>query len=307
MVIFALRYKNQIKMKASLFTIGALSLLFLAGCAGGRYMEMTNAGEAAYLYGDFHRALDNTEQIIAEAEGKGRQAPGKTYTVAGMAAFELEEYDKSLQYLLKAQEQEYSDEQLYLYLARNYRILDNLSKEISALEAYQDKYPEGTDIKAVRERLFQTCLESEDFSLAEELWTGLDSTARENITSLQIYLQLNRLQEKDRVCDSLAGRILARDAGNEHALSWFAESFYWKAENTYLYQMKAYKENRTHKQYAILLEAFKQVNADFRKSRDYFLKLYSRYPKPEYAGYLANIYTRLEDEEKAAYYRKRAD
>ena len=71
--------------------------------------------------------------------------------------------------------------------------------------------------------------------------------------------------------------------------------------------MKAYRENRTRKQYAILLEAFKQVSTDFRTSRDYFLRLYKINPDPAYAEYLGNIFTRLEDKEKAAYYKKRAE
>ena len=44
------------------------------------------------------------------------------------------------------------------------------------------------------------------------------------------------------------------------------------------------------KQYSILLKAFKQVNADFKLSRDYFLKLYDMNPDPEYAMYLGNIF-----------------
>ena len=281
-------------------------LLFLAGCSGGKYMEMTRSGEHAYLEGEYDKALETSEGIIAEVEGKGKKAAGNVYTLAGVSALELGDYGKSLKYLIKAESQAYSDENLYTGLARNYRHIDNLSKEITALDNYMSKYPEGKEIGAVRSRLFQTCQESENFELAREFWTEMDSLAREDVMNLETYLNLNRMQENNALCDSLASVILKKDPQNETAMRWFAESYFWRAENEYQYQMKAYKENRTHKQYAILLKAFKQVNDDFRRSRDHFLKLYRLYPDPRYADYLAKIYTRLEDEEKARYYRNKA-
>ena len=128
-------------------------LIIIAGCSGGQHIELTKAGESALQEGDFRKALEYSEQIIGEVEGKGRQAAGNVYTLAGVSAFELENYDKSLKYLIKAQQQEYSEGDLYLYLARNYRYIDNLSKEITALETYLAKYPDGKNIGAVRETI----------------------------------------------------------------------------------------------------------------------------------------------------------
>ncbi len=290
----------------SSISVGTI-LLIIAGCSGGRYVEMTRAGESAYREGDYRKALEYSEKIIGEVEGKGKQSAGNVYALAGISACKLEDYDKSLNYLLKAQQQDYSDGNMYLCLARNYRHIDNLSKEITALETYMEKYPQGNETGTARERLFRTCLESENFELAGELWTKMDSASREDVTNLETYLNLNRMQENDSTCNSVAALILDKDSDNEPALSWFAKDYYSKAENSYQAQMKAYKENRTHRQYAILLKAFKQVNADFKKSRDYYLKLYKLYPNPEYAMYLGNIFTRLEDEKKADYYKKRAD
>jgi hypothetical protein len=66
--------------------------------------------------------------------------------------------------------------------------------------------------------------------------------------------------------------------------------------------MKAYEENKTRKQYARLLKAFKIVTVDFKLSLDYYTRLYKLYPRPEYAKYLGNIYARLSDEKNAKYY-----
>jgi tetratricopeptide (TPR) repeat protein len=293
-------------MKSFSANAGMILFLIVSACSGGRYMEMTQAGEEAYMDGDYRKTLEITEKIINDLESRGKQASGPVYSMAGVSAFELKEYGKSLGYLSQAEQMGYSEESLYLFLAKNYRHVDNLSKEISALESYLELHPEGRQADRLRSRLLETCLESENYPLSRDLWSQMDSMAREDIRNLEVYLKLNIMQENQILCDSLADRILAEDADNETAMKWLAESLFWKAENNYQQQMKAYRENRTHKQYAILLEAFKQVSADFRKSRDYFLKLYELYPDPEYAGYLGNIFTRLEDEERAEYYRKRS-
>jgi len=284
-----------------------LFIAIIAGCSGGRYLELTNSGEEAYQSGNYKSALENSEQIISELETKGKTASGDVYALAGKAAYELQEYDKSLKYLEKAEQGEYSDDNLYLYLSKNYMYIDNLSREITALENYLLKYPNGSNSGEARARLFQTCIESENFELAGDLWGGMDSTTKEDPGNMETWLILNRMEDNEAVCDSMSQRILVKQPENEPALKWSAESHFWKAEESYQYQMKAYKKNRTRKQYSILLKAFKQVNTDFKTSRDYFLKLYEMNPDPEYAMYLGNIFTRLDDEGKANYYKKLAN
>jgi hypothetical protein len=291
-----------------IFTIFIVSLLLtlLASCSGSRQLEMTARGEEALSAGDYQAALELCTAAIGERESKGKQASPRMYCIAGISACELDEYARSLEYLVKAEKLGYTGEELYPYLARNYRHIDNLSREISALKAYLKNYPEGRESAALRDRLFKTCIESEDFGLAGSLWQSMDSIAREDTANLGTWLELNRMQGNDRKCDSIASHLLVLDRDNRKALEWLGKSFFWKAENAYQDQMKAYSEHRTRKQYAILLNAFKGVSADFRKSRDYFLRLYRLSPEPVYAGYLENIYTRLDDPEKASYYRKRA-
>lgn len=284
-----------------IFVVIGVSMIM--ACTGGRYLEMTNSGAESYKNGNFREALETSEQIITELEAKGKPATGDVYALAGMAAYELQEYDKSLNYLEKVNQVEYSDANLYLYLSKNYQRIDNLSKEITALENYLLKYPNGSKAGEVRARLFQTCIESENFELAGDLWEGMDSTSSGDLNNMETWMILNRMQDNEAVCDSMSQRILHQQPDNETALKWSAESHFWKAEDSYQYQMKAYKGNRTRKQYSILLKAFKQVNADFKLSRDYFLKLYEMNPNSEYAMYLGNIFTRLDDEGKAKYYK----
>ena len=109
--------------------------------------------------------------------------------------------------------------------------------------------------------------------------------------------------KNDSICEQTAEVILEQNPENEPALTWVAKKYYWQAENRYQTEMTAYDLNKTHSQYAILLEAFKTVTLDFKESLGYFTRLYEQYPNPDYAKYLGNIYVRLNDKQKARYYR----
>jgi len=294
-------------MRSISIYIPALIILLTSSCSGSRqFAEQTNTAVNAFQRGDYTKALVAAEKIITKADERGKSAEGQIYAVAGKSAYQLEAYDQSLDYLISAVDLGYSDEQTMVFQADNYHRIDNLSKEISLLEEYIRKYPGGKYINTIRTRLLHTCLESEDFVSAEELWPLLDQQSREETENLEVYLAINQGLEKNQVCDSVASLILDADPEHESSLNWYAEKYYWKAENSYQAEMKAYEENKTRKQYARLLKAFKIVTADFKLSLDYYTKLYGLYPKPEYAKYLGNIYARLSDEKNANYYHDKA-
>jgi len=284
-----------------------LIIFLVVGCTGSRQIaEIASLGEVAYQNGEYLKALELAEQIILEVGKKGRTAGGRIYAIAGNSAYQLEAYDKSIDYLIKARQTGYADEALYVCLSDNYNRIDNLSKEIAVLEEYIQKYPEGKEINTIRTRLFQTCMESENFKLAEQLWHLLKDESRNEVDNMEVYLNINQVQHNDQVCDSIALLILETNPDNESSLGWIANKYYWKAENSYQAEMKVYEENKTRKQYARLLKEFKIVTRDFKQSLDYYTRLYNLYPKPEYAKYLGNIYARLSDEKNAKYYHDKA-
>jgi len=282
-------------------------MMVLPTCSGGRYAQLARMGDQAYRNSDYVHAYEYAEQAITSMEKKGKSSAGNIYALAGKSAWELGNYDKSLEYLEQARRMDYSDENMYGCLSAGYRRIDNLSKEITALEFYVQTYPGGKDIGKMRARLFESCLESENFALADSLWPLLDASYKEDISLLGVYLQISLIRKNEPVCDTLARAILDRDPDNEEAMRWLGEKYFWLAENRYQAEMEAYEKRRTNSQYAKLLEAFKTVTRDFKTSLSYFSKLYKLYPDSEYAKYLGNIYTRLDDEEKAKYYYNKAD
>ena len=96
---------------------------------------------------------------------------------------------------------------------------------------------------------------------------------------------------------------LSLEDTNVLAMEWEAMRLYNKAENRYQSEMKAYENKKTTSQYNKLLKAFEGVTADFKSSLKYFKELYEINPSKKYASYLANIYARLDDKQKAEYYK----
>ena len=297
-----LEKETIMKISRILFVIIIASVL--TSCAGSKLIE---EGNTAFKDGNYETALNNYDQIIEDKESTGKKAKAIVYMNAGKAALEIEQVEKAQKYLESAKGLGYSSADLYASLAKVYKIIDNLSKEITVLEIYRERFPQSELINSITIRLFETYVESENWDLANDLWPALKEQAQTNSKLLAGYLTVNKNLENEAIADQLANQILKMDKNNTIALEYYAEKYFWKAENLYTTEMNAYKKNRTTKQYNKLLKALDEVWPNFQKSRDYFLRLYKIDPKPEYAKYLGNIYTRYDDKEKAAYYYKRAN
>jgi len=278
-------------------------VLILQGCAT---QQLTNQGQSAYEEGNYKTALQNFEEVIEKSEEAGNSADAEVYFKAGRAAWELGRTKKAIRYLEKAEYLEYPSPRLYTTLARAARSIDNLSKELDALENYRKKFPKGKRIDSMSLRLFETYVKSENYKKATQLWPGIKDQAQSDVNLLTGYLKVNNKLENDKIASQTAQKILEQDPDNLEALEWMGKKYFWKAENVYVKEMTDYKNNRTTSQYNRLLNKLDEVYPTFEKARDYFLKLYKLDPRPEYAEFLGNIYKRLQEEQKAEYYYQKA-
>lgn len=301
-----LRFAHFIKdeiMKFNRLLQGLFIILLIQSCAT---QKLTEEGKTAYQAGDYNSALNAWNEVIKKYESKGERADAEIYYKAGLAAKKLGQSKKARDYLETAEYLEFSSPKLYATLAKINKRVDNLSKEIEALEGYHKNYPQGDSIKAFTARLFETYVESEQWKKAVDIWPEIENQAQSDVDLLTGYLTVNKKLENDALCDKLAEKILELEPNNTTALEWYAKKYFWKAENLYVKEMKAYKNNRTTSQYDRLLNKLDEVYPNFRKSRDYFLKLYELDPKPEYAKFLGNIYSRLDKKQKAEFYYEKA-
>ncbi len=289
------------------YLIFATFLLLFSACSLLRPMdELAQEAEAALEAGDTEQAMAHYDELINTYQERSDRAPGEVYRKAGLLAYDLGDTRKSMEYLEQARNTSAADAETYATLAKAYRYIDNLSREITMLEHYVENYPDAAEYKNMQHRYFETLVESMNYVPAYELWPDLAGEPYHDEDLLSLYLQVIQALDKPEKATEYAERILDVNEDNVKALDWLAKKHFRQAEELYNREMQAYDENRTHRQYARLLEALEVVNTDLRIAMNYFKKLYDQKPTSEYARYLANIFERFQDEERARYYRERA-
>lgn len=286
-------------------------LIVLSGCAASKQNNKQNNqqnnqlntdAKNALVNGDYEKALTSYENIIAQNKTNSVETPGSVYNDAGIAAWGLQQTDKSVEYLETAKRMASSTDDTYAILSKVYKNIDNLSKEISNLEEYAKQYPQGKEIVPIRSQLFSAYVRSENWESGENLWPLLDSASHNNIQSLTGYLKIKSKLGKDKDRDIIARQLIKMDKNNIDALEILAKKHYQRAEDIYIREMNAYEKNKTMSQYNQLTEALKRTGQDYKTAREYFERLYKLNPNPNYAIYLGNIYTRFKNKEKADYY-----
>jgi len=294
-------------MKINRLLIPVLAMAMVTSCTVSKQMsQLKTDAKIAFDKSDYFTALNAYDSLISLNTSRGKVADGAIYRYAGLAAWEVGQTQKTLDYLEKAKEQEAANGAAYFTLAKAYLKIDNLSREIINLSNYLDSYPNGNEIDGVRCQLYLAYVKSENWDLAADLWDNLHSDCKDSHNVLLAYLKMVKRSGDTEKVVATAERILKNEPGNTEAMESLAIELFNIAEAAYQSEMKAYQKNRTNKQYRQLLNALETINADLQRSRDYFERLYKSNPDPRYAQYLGNIYTRFDNKQRADYYYRRA-
>ncbi len=278
--------------------------LFFAGCSSPKKTaNLLENSDIAYRSGNFSEALSGYEKLIAIWDSENPREQNPYLDKAGHAAFSVSEFDKAINYFTESTHYGTASIETYLRLIEYYREDGNFSREMMALEGLVEHYPDAMETNALRTRLFEMAVESKQWQPADEQWHYINED--KDLPLLEKYFEVNRQLENRQRADSLASVILAMDKNNVPALEWEAKKYFDRAEERYNTEMEAYERNKTRRQYARLLNELEIAGEDFRKARDIYERLYRISPEKRYAVFLFNIYSRFEDQEKAAYYRAR--
>jgi len=282
-------------------------ILFLGSCSASRQLvEWRTEADTAFEQQEYEIALQQYERIIEAQKAKDQLPEPEIKRKAGLSAFYIGNNEVAVDHLRDLRNTEHATGDVYYALAMINRKIDNLSREISALENYVINYPEGMHIEVLKPRLFETYVESKNYAQALDVWKELPLESRENESMLNDYFIISKELGMEEDARKTAMKILNVNPDHMDGLEYMAEYYFWKAEHRYQQEMEAYEKNRTRKQYRQLLDAFEILNADFRKSLNYYLKLYEMEPDPRYARFIGNIYLRFDDKKKARYYHQKA-
>lgn len=287
------------KIKTSIWVWGVV--LFIAGCGGPKVLtSYKENAETAASQGNYVQAVEAWKQYFSQHSVE--ETEGAVFAKAAQNAFQAGDNKLATDWYDQARYKDFSSPEMYTNLAKIYREQNNLSKELSSLEFYTNHFNDvPTEIYS---RLFDIYDEINMDDKALAVWGKMDESAKNTVSHLDDYFQLNKEKENTEVCDSISLILLLKDPKNVDALQWNAQKYYLKAEDRYKEEIEKYNQDKTTKHYRILLKQLDLVTADFKKALPYFEKLWKIDPGKKYAGYLANIYTRFGDDKKADYYKK---
>ncbi len=287
--------------KINLLTL-LLFLLVSACSTTSQWTKLSKNAHQEFSNQEYASALQMYEEYFVAHNNNPTQIPDTLYRNAGIAAYRLGQTQKALDFLNLIRHSDIAHDETQYVLALANREINNLSREITALETYVNKFPFGPHIEEMRQRLFQTYVESQNYDKAIALWPDIEENAQDNESLLNDYFIALLPTENEQELLDVSDQLITLNPENIPALLYRAEHFFWKAENRYQAEMEAYEKNRTRKQYAQLLRAFEVLNADFRRSLNLFLALYQVDPRPAYARFIGNIYLRFDDKVKAKHY-----
>lgn len=290
-------------MQKYLVILLSMAVLFIGGCSPALKLTKNQQAKQAFDAGKLEKSLQLYEEIIAEEEATGTLSEENHYEEAAKAAEALGDMTKAESYYKLAIYYNTASPDTYQKLAVYYRQQDNISKESGMLEPLEKLFPESEAAKAERARLYQIYIETAQWQKAVDLWPPTPEAVQDE-TLLNTYFEANQKLDNDAVLDDISDQLLKLNPENKAANEWKAISLYNKGENRYQKELQDYENNKTRKQYKIMLDGLDAATEDFKKSLRIFEKLYREQANKTYALYMANIYARFGDKAKAQHYQK---
>lgn len=274
--------------------------VLLASCGGPKALTSLKTDAAGFeTAGDYTQATISWENYFNQTSIE--ETAGVDFAKAAKSAFKAGDLVKAKNWFDQARYKSYSDAEMYETLAKIYKSEDNLSKELSALETYTEKF--GASNSEVNARLFAVYSEVDSNQKALQMWGKMDADSKGTEANLSNYFKVNKVLENNSVCDSTSLAILMLNPENIDALKWNAKKFYWAGQDRYKREMAKYNKKKTTKTYKVLLKELDIVTADFKKALPYLNKLWILDPSKLYASYYANIYALFGDKKKTNYYK----
>ncbi len=291
------------KNRSYLFLVVLMTLL--AGCGSSKLVvsHYENAVKAE-TEGNYAAAVEAWDQYFNSQLSSNMEIAPANYAQAGKVAFKAGRFDLAESWLGAAESANYTDQEIYFDLARIYRDKDNLSKELLALESCHKSFPDPSDETGMNTRLFDIYSQAGNVGKAQEFWPLMKVESHREEKYLDHYFSIQQKLKNSELADSVALELVKINPKHVDALEWLGKKYYNEAEEHYQREMKAYEKKKTHLQYQYLLTELKKVTTEFKKSLEYFDVLWEMDQNQHYASYLVNIYTRLDNADKANYYRK---
>jgi len=182
-------------------------------------------------------------------------------------------------------------------LAKN----NELEKELEVWSRFQSKLDDKNLQAQAFNRQVVLLNQFQKYEEVDSLWSGQTEDVNISPEAYFSYVQAADQLGKSKNALKACNTLLKLKPDHLEAFKWKAKFLYENAEKRYQAEMAKYNKNKNATTYAYLRRDLKKISADFRESRDLFLKLRKMNPEDKsYVKYLKNIYLRLDMKNEAA-------
>jgi len=281
-----------------------LSLFAIASCSTLKKSSISPSDADKALHDkNYSKALSILENLIATYEANGTSDTTLAYEKAGNAASALGDTLKAERYYKMAVYHQTATAPVYVFLANYYKKMDNLSKEVMALEGLAESYPSSAEAEKMYSRLFTYYATTSQWDQAAGIWMKIPQDQKV-LPLLSDWLNVCIKRKDTEAADIAAQEVLTADSQNRSAMLWKAQRFYDKGEARYQQEMADYEKNKTHAQYAKLTKGLEFATADYQSALKLFEKAFKMQSESSVALMISNIYARFGDEANSRKFRR---
>ncbi len=200
--------------------ISASSLLLISCASSKSVVETENEARRLEKAGKYTEATLAWQSEFETLRMKGDEIAPKDYAEGGKTAMKAGRPDLAEIWLELARYGKYTDAELELCLADIYHERNEVSKEIRMLELYKINNPNGEQVDAANNRLFELYFNLKDYSKALDAWSKSDGNFKQTETAMNNYLQILIHYGHQEEADEIARKLLRLNPENEEATSW---------------------------------------------------------------------------------------
>ncbi|MGQ1783901.1 tetratricopeptide repeat protein [Saccharicrinis sp. GN24d3] len=219
---------------------------------------------------------------------------------AGQSYSRCKHYDKALPFLIKCDDLNYQEPNLYITLSQAYTGNKDLKKAEEALLKGQEMYPNHK--KNYIKQISYFYYNSRQFDKAcAALSTALENNPND-LNSLYLYgSSLERLKKYDEASDALL-QIMKLDESNTKAVKKLGIVYFKKTDNLLQKETKRYEAiaKPSRVDYSNTVKKLDQIKEGYKKALPYLEKAYETSPNDKtIASCLKVVYKRLKMDDKA--------
>ena len=284
--------------------ISYILILILISCSPEKKIATLEAGaQMAQQNSEFQKAYIKYAELIKFSQTKEIEINPEVIKNMAIICKRLDKYDEAAGYFKQSLENSY-DSTLFVSYVDMLKNRGLKEEEFQTWKTYYDTiHKTGLPNKALVRQL-RLALDLNKQDEVSKLWDGKSA----NVLPSDIYVDYMNMLSKDNdisLAYKVCNELLKHYPDNIDGLKWKAIYYYNKAETEYQDKMAKYNKDKNPTTYAYLKRDLKKISADFRSSRDLFLRLHKMNKNEKlFIKYLKNIYIRLDNNAEAAKYDK---